>query len=94
MNFTLYSPLGAGERKYLLHLPTVYSEKNDEPAPLILVFHALGQTTMSMEEVTRFSDEDTNRKYVVVYPEGINARPPFSFPYCLRSSVKCVKLWE
>ncbi|KAF2031687.1 hypothetical protein EK21DRAFT_87943 [Setomelanomma holmii] len=69
-NFTLYSRVGAGERRYLLHLLSTYT--NDCPAPLIIALHAFGQTAGSMEEVTRFSDSDSNQDYITVYPEGIN----------------------
>jgi poly(3-hydroxybutyrate) depolymerase len=66
----VHSEEGAGQRKYLLHLPVSYTD--NEPAPVIIALHAFGQTTSSMEEITRFSDADTNQRYVAVYPEGIN----------------------
>lgn len=72
VNFTLNSPNGGGERKYLLHLPQAFSAQNDSPAPLILVFHAFTQKTADMEAMTRFSDPDTNTQYIAVFPEGIN----------------------
>src|SRR4051812_33587398 len=52
MNFTLTSPFGGGERRYLLHLPPAFSMKNVIPAPVILAFGGFTQPTWSMEEVT------------------------------------------
>lgn len=71
-NFTLYSPSGGGERRYLLHLPKNFSQENDEPAPLIIALHAFGQTTTSMEDITQLSTSEMNQDHIVVYPEGIN----------------------
>ncbi|ORY15502.1 Alpha/Beta hydrolase protein [Clohesyomyces aquaticus] len=72
INFTLTSPLGGGERKYLLHLPEAFSVKNDIPAPVILAFGGFTQPTWSMEEMTQFSDPNMNKDYIAVYPEGLN----------------------
>lgn len=72
VNFTLYSPHGGGERRYLLHLPDSFSAANAEPAPMVVVIHAFTQTTGSMEVVTGFSERERKGGYVAVYPEGVN----------------------
>ncbi|KAF2463659.1 alpha/beta-hydrolase [Lindgomyces ingoldianus] len=72
VNFTLASPLGGGERRYLLHLPKNFSPTNSKPSPMILAFHGFGQPTASIEQVTQFSDPEINEDYIAVYPEGLN----------------------
>ncbi|KAF2274302.1 alpha/beta-hydrolase [Westerdykella ornata] len=77
LNFTLNSPRGGGDRRYLLHLPSHFSASNKRPVPMVIVIHAFGQTTASVEEMTGFSEEgegegETDVGVVVVYPEGVN----------------------
>ncbi|KAF2742914.1 carbohydrate esterase family 1 protein [Sporormia fimetaria CBS 119925] len=73
VNFTIFAPEGSGgQRRYLLHLPERFDLRNRTPKPLLVVFHAFGQTTTSIEDMSGFSDDTVNGDMVVVYPEGIN----------------------
>ncbi|KAF2189050.1 carbohydrate esterase family 1 protein [Zopfia rhizophila CBS 207.26] len=75
-NFTIYSHAGGGTRQYLVYLPEKFSACNDDPAPLILAFHGQTQPTASIEEITGLSTPYFNRHTIVVYPEGLDYKPP------------------
>lgn len=82
VNFTVFSPEGGGERRYLVHLPEGFSRENDRPAPVVMAFHGFGQPTASMEEITGLSEDGlkiAGRDVVAVYPEGVNVGSMLSF---------------
>ena len=58
-------------RRALIHVPLSYCH---EPVPLIIALHGKGQDPSEFEYHTQLSNEETNRRAIVIYPEGINVR--------------------
>jgi len=58
-------------RRALIHVPSSYAH---EPTPLIIALHGKGQHPSEFEYHTQLSNEETNQRAIVIYPEGINVR--------------------
>lgn len=56
------------ERKYLIHIPSDYS--NSEPAPLVLALHGGGGSARSFKQKTSFDRVAENENFIIVYPDG------------------------
>jgi polyhydroxybutyrate depolymerase len=63
---------GSEVRHYLLHVPTSYQA--GVPVPLVLNFHGLGSTSSQEESITGMSIKADNEGFIVVYPDGLNAK--------------------
>lgn len=57
------------KRAYLLHAPAAVS--NDQPVPLVFVFHGGGGDGAGIERTTRFSQLADREGFIVVYPDGL-----------------------
>jgi polyhydroxybutyrate depolymerase len=64
--------VGSVKRTYLLSVPQ--SAPNAGPSPLILDFHAAGQSPLQAEADTGLAGTATKRGYVVAYPAGVDNR--------------------
>ncbi|KAK5232433.1 hypothetical protein LTR47_006646 [Exophiala xenobiotica] len=57
-------------RRALIYVPDSYAVYR--PVPLIIALHGKGQHLSEFEYHTQLSNEETNDRAIVVYPEGIN----------------------
>ncbi|KAA3648677.1 MAG: hydrolase [Chloroflexi bacterium] len=55
------------DRKYRIYVPSTYQE---EPLPLVLVFHMLTASGKTTEWLTGFNEIAEREGFIVVYPEG------------------------
>ena len=62
--------LASGERSYLLRVP----DRQEHPAPLLLVFHGGGGRAQGIVRHTGFQDLPDVADLVIVYPEGLGGR--------------------
>ncbi len=59
-------------RRYRLHLPAGYQDGT--PVPLVLNFHGYGSNPLEQESLSAMSQKADQAGFIVVYPEGLNAR--------------------
>jgi poly(3-hydroxybutyrate) depolymerase len=59
-------------RRASIYVPDSYAVY--KPVPLIIALHGKGQHPSEFEYHTQLSNEETNDRAIVVYPEGINVR--------------------
>lgn len=62
--------VGEMERSYLLYIPAGLA--NNQPVPVVFVFHGSGGDPRSMRAGLGFNDIADNAGFIVVYPKGIN----------------------
>jgi polyhydroxybutyrate depolymerase len=60
------------EREYYVHIPPGYD--GSEPVALVLALHGGGGQADKMDRLTGFNDVADEEGFIVVYPQGINAR--------------------
>ena len=63
---------GGVVRHYLLHVPAIYEA--DVPIPLVINFHGLTSNSQQEENLTRMSVKADSAGFIVVYPDGLNAK--------------------
>jgi len=56
------------ERFYHIHVPSSYDE--DQPMPLLLMFHMRMGNAWLMQEITQFNQLADEEGFIVVYPDG------------------------
>jgi len=56
------------ERFYHIHVPSSYDE--DQPMPLLLMFHMRMGNAWLMQEITQFNQLADEERFIVVYPDG------------------------
>ena len=69
--------VGSSYRDYLLSAPGPTSKP--VPRPVVVDFHALGESAVSEEKLTRFGDLGLSDGFVVVQPRGVGSLPQWQY---------------
>jgi polyhydroxybutyrate depolymerase len=59
------------ERAYLLYTPSGFDD--EQPIPVVFVFHGLGDSASNMQSGTNFNQIADQENFLVVYPEGVES---------------------